>query len=366
MKAVEQVALCGGVAVPGLSSAATVTWLTKQWADDHAAFQDRDFVHVWADGVHPKVRLGQAHSCVLVLLGVHLDGTKELIALAEGLRESTESRADLLRDCRRRGMRDPELVVGDGAMGLWKALAEVFPATRRQRCCVHRSREKSTFRRDVVGLADGEEIGGCAVTGGRRDWEVAVGLDQRVGFADDVSDRGPADVAQRIGQDVEGAQFPQVEHEAAVIADAARTIPPHLALPGTHRRGHRRTDRAGRLRPGPRRRGPRTSNRIRGLLTPFHPSLERVLGPRLGPCLDHQAVTWMLERYGSRPRCERPDVPNSSRYTRHYVDLGSPPLHRPAVRVSRRAAVNSLGLSMCTAWPASGMAVSRTWPPAAA
>ncbi|MFF5506496.1 IS256 family transposase [Streptomyces roseolus] len=126
-------------------SPATVTRLTRQWSDDHAAFQqrdlsDRDFVYVWADGVHPKVRLGQAHSCVLVLLGVRLDGTKELIALAEGLRESTESWADLLRDCRRRGMRDPELVVGDGAMGLWNALAEVFPAARHQRCWVHKAR----------------------------------------------------------------------------------------------------------------------------------------------------------------------------------------------------------------------------------
>ncbi|CCK24829.1 transposase mutator type [Streptomyces davaonensis JCM 4913] len=75
---------------------ATVTRLTRQWQDDHTAFQQRDlaesdYVYVWADGVHPKVRLGQAHSCVLVLMGVHLDGTKELIALAEGLRESTES-----------------------------------------------------------------------------------------------------------------------------------------------------------------------------------------------------------------------------------------------------------------------------------
>ncbi|MFI9275743.1 IS256 family transposase, partial [Kitasatospora sp. NPDC052896] len=130
-------------------SPATVTRLTKQWQDDHAAFQqrdlaDRDFVYVWADGVHPKVRLGQAHSCVLVLLGVRLDGAKELIAIAEGLRESTESWADLLRDCRRRGMRDPELVVGDGAMGLWRALAEVFPAARHQRCWVRRSRKEST------------------------------------------------------------------------------------------------------------------------------------------------------------------------------------------------------------------------------
>jgi hypothetical protein len=94
-------------------SPANVTRLTRQWSDDHAAFQDRDlsepdYAYVWADGVHPKIRLGQAQGCVLVLLGVRLDGTKELIALAEGLRESTEWWADLLRDCRRGGMRDPE------------------------------------------------------------------------------------------------------------------------------------------------------------------------------------------------------------------------------------------------------------------
>lgn len=91
-------------------SPATVTRLTKQWQDDHAAFQQRDladsdYVYVRADGVHPKVRLGQAYSCVPVLTGVRLDGTEELIALTEGLRESAESWADLLRDCRRRGMR---------------------------------------------------------------------------------------------------------------------------------------------------------------------------------------------------------------------------------------------------------------------
>ncbi len=126
-------------------SPATVTRLTKQWQDDHTAFQQRDlsasdYVYVWADGVRPKVRLGQAHSCVLVLMGVRADGCKELIALAEGLRESTESWADLLRDCSRRGMTVPELVVGDGAMGLWRALAEVFPQARHQRCWVHKIR----------------------------------------------------------------------------------------------------------------------------------------------------------------------------------------------------------------------------------
>ena len=108
----------------GLSSA-TVTRLTEQWQDDHAAFQDRDlsgadYVYVWADGVHLNVRLGQAKACVLVLIGVRADGTKELIALADGYRESAESWADLLRDCVRRGMRAPVLAVGDGALGFWE------------------------------------------------------------------------------------------------------------------------------------------------------------------------------------------------------------------------------------------------------
>lgn len=127
---------------------ATVTRLTKQWQDDHAAFQQRDlaesdYMYVWADEVHPEVRLGQAHSCVLVLMGVRLDGAKELIALAEGLCESIESLADLPRDCRRRGMRDPEPVVSGGAMGLWKALVEVFPAARHQWCWFHKARNVS-------------------------------------------------------------------------------------------------------------------------------------------------------------------------------------------------------------------------------
>ena len=127
-------------------SPATVTRLTKQWSDDHTAFQardmsDSDYVYVWADGVHPKVRLGRAHSCVLVLMCVRTDGRRELIALAEGLRESTESWTDLLRDCRRRDMRDPELVVGDGAMGRWRALAEVSPQARHQRCWLHKVRK---------------------------------------------------------------------------------------------------------------------------------------------------------------------------------------------------------------------------------
>ncbi|WP_079143263.1 IS256 family transposase [Streptomyces noursei] len=125
-------------------SAATVTRLTTQWQSDHAAFMDRDlsevdYVYVWADGIHLNVRLEEAKACVLVLIGVRADGSKELVALKDGYRESGESWADLLRDCARRGMRAPVLAVGDGALGFWKALAEVFPETHEQRCWVHKT-----------------------------------------------------------------------------------------------------------------------------------------------------------------------------------------------------------------------------------
>ena len=123
-------------------SAATITRLTAQWQDDAAAFNkrslaDTDYVYVWVDGIHLKVRLEQDKVCLLVMIGVRADGTKELVALADGFRESTESWADLLRSCRRRGMTAPVLAVGDGALGFWKALREVFPATREQRCWFH-------------------------------------------------------------------------------------------------------------------------------------------------------------------------------------------------------------------------------------
>ena len=125
-------------------SPATISRLTATWTEDHKAFQKRDlsatdFVYVWADGVHLKVRLDQAKACVLVMVGVRADGSKELIALEEGYRESGESWAILMRDCARRGMHAPVLAVGDGALGFWKALREVFPETREQRCWVHKT-----------------------------------------------------------------------------------------------------------------------------------------------------------------------------------------------------------------------------------
>ncbi|BBE49252.1 IS256 family transposase (plasmid) [Rhodococcus erythropolis] len=124
-------------------SASSITRLTTQWQDEARAFAARDlseadYVYLWVDGIHLKVRLEQEKLCLLVMIGVRADGRKELVALSDGYRESTESWADLLRDCRRRGMRAPVLAVGDGALGFWRALREVFPETREQRCWFHK------------------------------------------------------------------------------------------------------------------------------------------------------------------------------------------------------------------------------------
>jgi transposase-like protein len=124
-------------------SAATITKLTETWQAEQKAFAQRDlsgvdYVYVWADGIHVNVRLDNEKLCLLVLIGVRADGRKELVALADGYREATESWADLLRDCKRRGMRAPVLAIGDGALGFWGALREVFPQAREQRCWFHK------------------------------------------------------------------------------------------------------------------------------------------------------------------------------------------------------------------------------------
>ncbi len=124
-------------------SASVITRLTKQWQAEQRAFAerplvDRDYVYVWADGVHFNVRLEEARLCALVIVGVRPDGTKELVAITDGHRESTESWADLLRDLKRRGLRAPMVAVGDGALGFWAALRTVWPETTEQRCWVHK------------------------------------------------------------------------------------------------------------------------------------------------------------------------------------------------------------------------------------
>ena len=129
-------------------SASTVQRLTEAWRAEHDRWSARgladvDYVYLWADGVYTNVRLPDADGnadrlCLLVIVGVRPDGTKELVAVADGHREYTESWLDVLRDLRDRGMRAPELAVGDGALGFWGALRQVFPGTREQRCWVHK------------------------------------------------------------------------------------------------------------------------------------------------------------------------------------------------------------------------------------
>jgi putative transposase len=126
----------------GLSSSAILR-LTKTWTAEYEAFRrrelaDRDYVYLWADGVHFTIRLDEERLCTLVLIGVRPDGTKEVVALEDGYRESAESWRTVLRDLKRRGLRAPVLAVGDGALGFWAAVRDVWPETAEQRCWVHR------------------------------------------------------------------------------------------------------------------------------------------------------------------------------------------------------------------------------------
>lgn len=130
-------------------AASTVTRLCEAWRAEHRRWQTRDlsdvdYVYIWADGVYPNVRLpdrdgNRDELCLLVIVGVRADGTKEVVAVVDGYRESTDSWADVLRDLKDRGMRAPELAVGDGALGLWAALRTVWPSTRQQLCWVHKT-----------------------------------------------------------------------------------------------------------------------------------------------------------------------------------------------------------------------------------
>jgi putative transposase len=124
-------------------SASVITRLTTEWQTErdqfaHRSLKDVDYVYLWADGIHFNVRLEEARLCALVIVGVRADGTKELVSISDGHRESTESWADVLRGLKRRGMTTPVLAAGDGALGFWGALGEVFPDTIHQRCWVHK------------------------------------------------------------------------------------------------------------------------------------------------------------------------------------------------------------------------------------
>jgi len=140
----EALAALLGEEAKGLS-ASTITRLKNVWEEEYRQWNqrslgDREYVYVWADGVHFNVRLEEDRQCILVLMGATKDGKKELIAIADGYRESEQSWKALLLDVKSRGMKvDPKLATGDGALGFWKALKKVYPKTREQRCWVHKT-----------------------------------------------------------------------------------------------------------------------------------------------------------------------------------------------------------------------------------
>jgi len=135
---------CLGHDGSGLSPT-TVVRMKEIWQGQYENFCRRDlsgkrYVYVWADGIYFNIRLSDDRPCVLVLMGALEDGTKELIAMIDGQRESEQSWLELLLDAKSRGLTEaPMLAIGDGALGFWKALRQAFPSTRQQRCWVHKT-----------------------------------------------------------------------------------------------------------------------------------------------------------------------------------------------------------------------------------
>src|SRR5215208_3069620 len=125
-------------------SPSTISRLCKDWEGEHERFRARSlrfhrYAYLFVDGVHVSVRLGEDDRlCLLVVIGVREDATKELLAVEDGYRESTESWAAVMRDLKARGLNEPRLVIGDGALGTWAALRDVFPQARKQTCWVHK------------------------------------------------------------------------------------------------------------------------------------------------------------------------------------------------------------------------------------
>jgi transposase-like protein len=119
-------------------SPATVTRLKSQWEEEYEQWRKRPlekqgYAYLWCDGVYPKAGLREDKTAFLVVMGANENGVKELLALVEGYRESTESWAEVLRDLKARGLADPKLFIGDGALGLWSAINEVYPQARQSR-----------------------------------------------------------------------------------------------------------------------------------------------------------------------------------------------------------------------------------------
>ena len=130
-------------------SPSTIVRLKQQWQAEYEVWRNRSleeqrYAYLWCDGVYPKAGLQGDKTAFLVVLGVNAEGVKEPLAIVEGYRESTESWAEVLRDLKSRGLTDPKLFVGDGALGLWGAINEVYPQAEHQRCWCHKMRNVLT------------------------------------------------------------------------------------------------------------------------------------------------------------------------------------------------------------------------------
>ena len=140
----EALSVLLGKSAPGLSPS-TISRMTREWQADWEEWQQRnlsgkEYVYFWADGVYFQARLEEAKQCVLVIVGALENGTKEVVAIWDGYRESTASWTELMLDLQKRGLKQgPRLAVGDGALGFWNALSKVFGSTRAQRCWLHKT-----------------------------------------------------------------------------------------------------------------------------------------------------------------------------------------------------------------------------------
>src|SRR5260370_21877645 len=166
--------------------------------------------------MHP----GSPAEPVLAAWGITTEGKPAFIGLAPGTGESADAWLDFLTGLKDRGLASPLLVSSDVAAGLIAAIEQACPQALRQRCLVHRDRKESTC--GVVPCSGGEELCGCAVAGWRRLGKAGFVLEQGQGLADDVADGGSADIAEGIGEDIQGAQSPlggKGEPDAFAVAD---------------------------------------------------------------------------------------------------------------------------------------------------
>ena len=126
-------------------SASTVSRLKQTWREEYEAWRQRrvdagQWVYIWVDGIYSGLRAEHHRLCALVVIGVNARGEKQFLAIEDGLRESTQSWREVLLNLKARGLNAPEVAIGDGAMGFWAALEEIYPSTRQQRCWVHKTR----------------------------------------------------------------------------------------------------------------------------------------------------------------------------------------------------------------------------------